>query len=155
MNSNKDLVVTEVSAQSLFDATVRHLRTMTQQSRNGRCMYRDNRGGSCAVGCHVTDDEIKLSDDFEGSIFEEFVEKRGRTWDVLIVSDVLAVSDLNLLPERLQPHVKLLASLQSVHDNTANWSFDGTAFSQRMQDSLRDVARLYDLSQVVIDEPTP
>ena len=49
-----------MNAQELFDKVLAHSRTMTeksQRSEDGRCMYRDGKGGECFIGCLLPDDK--------------------------------------------------------------------------------------------------
>lgn len=48
----------DFSHQEIFDYVVDHLRRQGEEARNigGSCVYRNNRGQSCAVGCLIPDE---------------------------------------------------------------------------------------------------
>lgn len=92
-----------MTKQEIFDTVVAHLRKQGRRAANleGGCMYRAPNGDKCAVGCLIKDDE-----------YIPCMEKNG----------VLRLVLKGLLPNRLKPHLELLADLQNTHDN-ANVDF--------------------------------
>lgn len=145
--------VTKITTdQAIFDLVAEHLLTMPHRSMTRKwsgqtCSYRGDNKLSCAVGCLLTDDECRLPD--------------GRSIDDLVDNSVGCLEDKKILPRRLAPHVELLSSLQSVHDNRRNWHSihgpdyaDGQPHKMRMTVSLRRVAEIHDLNETVLDRFT-
>ncbi len=92
-----------MNEQEVFDTVTRHLLTQMKQARDsvtGICRYRLSDGLKCAVGCLFSDTEH--GDAMEGKGIDQLIDE-------------------GLMPGRLRPHVKLLRSLQHVHDK---WSPD-------------------------------
>jgi hypothetical protein len=105
-----------MTAQEVFDQVATHLLTQGAKStRLSICMYRGAAGRQCAVGCMIPDEE-----------YEERME--GKTIIMLVGNGRLT---------HLKPHLRLLATLQSIHDNMApvDW-----------QDELAIVAPLFGLT---------
>jgi hypothetical protein len=103
--------------EDIFNYVENHLRIQGQSLRNvpsdndgaPECAYRGVGGRSCAVGCLIADDEY--NPEMEG------------TW-------VPILADMNILPPRLKPHLRLLTSLQGFHDDEDNWNDNRRSFSQ-------------------------
>lgn len=89
------------TAQEIIDTVRARLADGTgRATRNGNCVYRTEDGRGCAVGCLLTDDEYD---------------------PVMEGSPVSALKGVGLLPDRLVPHILLLAQLQALHDDPKNW----------------------------------
>ena len=89
----------KTTEQSIFNRVVKHLRKQKVKSwskNHGCCVYRDEHGNKCAVGCLITDKEYTV----------DMEEK-----------SVYPLNDANLLPKRLINFISLLCRLQNVHDN--------------------------------------
>jgi hypothetical protein len=104
----------QATAQEVFDQVANHL--LIQRAvcigHDGNCMYHLD-GMRCAAGCLISEDEYKTQ--FENSI-----------WYKLVTSGL--VSD---------NHEKLIAELQSIHDNigVSQW-----------KEYLKDIADRYSLT---------
>lgn len=125
----------EARLQSLFDRVATHL--LTQEVRawdtdNERCMYRDDDGRSCAVGCLI--EESKYSYEIEGRSLSD-----GNSSDTRRIIDAVEGSLGHNLND---DEVSLLTKLQHVHDaiDIDDW---------RRQ--LACVAESYGLSLAVLD----
>lgn len=112
--------------QEIYDEVVTFLvKQGKRASGQGSCMYRTENGLKCAIGCLIPDELYKY--DMEGPGI---------------------VTLLNSFPELdfLSPHVSLLVSLQSAHDNGDNWAsieafkrrFTNTAYSFLLNSSILD-----------------
>ena len=100
MNTITLATLHEATAQEVFDQAARHLLTQGQQSLSayGICVYRNNGGLKCVVGCFISDDEYNPA--FEG-----------RLWEVLAEEEEVPFA-----------HSFLLANLQDIHDSDpASW----------------------------------
>ena len=60
------------------------------------CKYRTDSGLTCAIGCLLTDEE-----------YDPFMEDKG----------IEGLKHNGFLPDRLRPHINLLARLQECHDD--------------------------------------
>jgi hypothetical protein len=126
-------VKTLTTREEIFDYVESHLKNQGRRSGlqlPGRTVfidgaYRGEGGTMCAVGCLLADDE-----------YDPGMENLS----VEIVS----------LPERLLPHTRMLADLQSFHDRVWNWSSDGTGPL-----SSRGTSRLRDLRSRWLGAPSP
>lgn len=116
-----------LTIQEVFDNIVYHLGTMPEQSYNtqifnkqGRptCMYRNTDGNSCAVGRMIADDEYS------------------RQMECHTVSTI--VRKHTSMKERLEVHLDLLADLQVIHDEPANW----TGNRRLMKEKLLQIVRI-------------
>lgn len=144
--------MSEITAQSIFDTTARHLRAMRRPSkRYGRGSYRGFDGARCAVGVHLTDEECQLPTETRHLFVDpRIVDSASGTIDALGLGDVQSLLSQGLLPERLVPHVDLLASLQVVHDNGLIWSDGGGIAVTRARKALLEAAELHGLSTAVV-----
>lgn len=97
--------------QEIYDHVVRHLLTQNEKSLSGNtCMYRDEEGNKCAVGCLIPDDVYKLYGVLiEGLVMFDIIneDENGRP-----LIKVLKMSKVNLLTS-----TDLLCALQDVHDS--------------------------------------
>ena len=142
--------MSELTAQEVFDTTVRHLRTMKRQSRIGdKCAYRGYDGSKCALGCHLTDEEVLIP--AEHRIRHAYGHEI-ETLDQLPDSSAEALVELRIMPERLIPHEDLLVSLQSIHDGSWNWQTEGGIDVSRVRERLSHVAYEYDLNIKIVSE---
>jgi hypothetical protein len=146
--------MSELTAQSVFDTTARHLRSMRRPSKMyGRGMYRGYDGARCAVGVHLTDEECQLPEDRRGLFVDpRMTESTGFTLDALGYGDVTGLMEQNLLPERLVPHVRLLAALQVAHDSAWNWMPEGGVDVSRMGKDLLRIAEGFLLDPSIVTE---
>ncbi len=127
-----------MTPQEIFDTVARHL--FTQGERAGvlvgddvdgdpvfACKYRAPGGRSCAVGVLIPDKAY--SEDMEGQ-------------------GVIAVYENNTrwLPVWMGSNLKLLGSLQSVHDDYSCWGSTGS-----LRAALANVADFYNLNAKVLD----
>lgn len=114
-----------LTAQQVFDTTITHLITQgvpANDALNG-CRYRGPNHTSCAVGCHITDEEYQPS-----------MESNG----------VMELIQHNLLPERLIGHAKLLTLLQyALHDTTM---VEEGCFGSSCVNKATCIARQYNLN---------
>lgn len=63
------------TAQEVFDHVAKHLLTQkTKCLTEGRCVYRNEHGMSCAAGCIIADDEYKES--MEGKIWQDLIRHK-------------------------------------------------------------------------------
>jgi len=93
---------TVMTAQEVFDIAVGGvLKQGALSAESGRCFYRGPNGLKCAVGQLLKDDEV---------------------------NDELALYDM-VLPDRLEPHRKLLEELQSAHDDATSLSHPMNGFA--------------------------
>lgn len=90
-----------LTAQELFDATVKHLAEQGGPSKDtqGRCYYRWFGGHRCAAGVNIRDDEYRSE---------------------MEMISVYELDEKGLLPARLEPHIELLSQLQGAHDNATS-----------------------------------
>lgn len=113
-----------MTAQEIYTKVRKHLLTqmaVSKVSRGSHCLYRSPEGLSCAVGCLLDDDLAARLDQ---------VSKNG-------FGDVESIQEL--LPENLRAHVKLLETLQVVHDK---WP------PESWEERLNAVARTWGLEPV-------
>lgn len=110
--------------QEIFDKALNGILKQGVPSMNsmGLCKYRGPNGTMCAVGLFVTDDEAEVMDADPG---------------------MCAIKDLPyaVVPDRLRPHLDLLADLQWAHDNAAG----RTPFVEEYKLRMRDVAKNWNL----------
>lgn len=102
-----------MNAQEIFDKVATHLIQQGEpaMNSNGDCVYRNDQGLKCAVGCLIPED--KYEDRFEnlgiGSVLH-FDESRQRDvdglWDVLEEEGIAK-----------DEHLQLLEDLQGTHDH--------------------------------------
>ncbi len=130
-----------MTPQEIFDTVARHLFTQGERAgivldddaddgvRKGffSCRYRAPGGAKCAVGALIPDEAYSFN-----------MEERG-------VADVYH-SFSAVLPVWMGDNVKLLASLQSVHDDRCYWESTGS-----MREALANVADFYNLNASVIN----
>lgn len=112
--------------QEIFDTVVTFLVKQGKRAVELGCMYRTEDGLKCAVGCLIPDE-----------LYKDEMEKPG------------VVSLLNSFPELdfLKPHVDLLVSLQSAHDNGDNWA-SIEAFKRRFSNT----ANSFQLNRSILDQ---
>lgn len=91
-----------MNAQEIFDKVVAHLRQQNTVCRapDGMCLYRNDQGLSCAVGCLISDEEYSLSME-ENTVVQ------------MLHSEHCPIS----LRDRLASYIPLLTQLQKIHDN--------------------------------------
>lgn len=138
-----------MEAQDVFDRVVRHLGALPRQASvtmddgGVACRYRTDDGLCCAVGCLLTEAEVRT--DFNGKAIAE------------LEFSVTMMSRNNLIPRRLLPHLSLLHDLQQVHDDRFNWHGDGPANRSRMRRDLMAIATSgrFTLDHGVVDEVFP
>lgn len=124
-----------MTPQEIFDTVARHL--FTQGERAGivldddamgfSCRYRAPGGAKCAVGALIPDEAYSFN-----------MEER-------VIADVYHCFSA-VLPVWMGDNVKLLASLQSVHDDFSYWESTGS-----MREALANVADFYNLDASVLD----
>lgn len=92
--------------QEIFNTVALHLMKQGRPSAivnsltdTRKCVYRDGQGGSCAVGCLLTDEEA------------DAIAQAGGNSD-----DVDSLLSSGLLPERFKTEIDLLIDLQGAHD---------------------------------------
>jgi hypothetical protein len=91
----------DMTAQEVFDTVVAHLRTQGAKATDAEgCLYRGPNGTSCAAGCLIKNEEYNP-------------EMERQNIGALLGRDSTPIA----LRDRLLPHVPLLMSLQSVHDD--------------------------------------
>lgn len=118
------------SAQSLYDWAVQRLAALPQQPKE--CAYRipDPVVPACIVGHLITDEEHRITqaqrdnvtdwnDDLDRPTCSIPVD--ASTWDDLTEPSVYEVVGCGLMPDRLEPHARLLSDLQILSDNDAFW----------------------------------
>jgi hypothetical protein len=113
----------------VFNHVVEHLRKQGTKSLHpdgGICAYRGRDENMCAVGCLIADDEYDPA--WEGkAIFTIIIE--------------------NLLPpdlkERVEPNMKMLTDLQSLHDNYLE--YENGAFTDITQHSISYYRRKWNI----------
>lgn len=105
---------TPLTAQSIFDQVVEHLRKQQMQSSDAdKCRYRlvhDKETLKCAAGCLITDEEYQPWMDEE--------------WDDTTLESILGnLQCPQSLKERLGNFIDLIGDLQNIHDNcgTSQW----------------------------------
>ena len=130
-----------MTPQEIFDTVARHLFTQGERAdivldddtddgvRKGffSCRYRAPGGAKCAVGALIPDEAYSPS-----------MEERN-------FSDVYD-SFAPVLPLWMGDNLRLLASLQSVHDDHHYWGSTGS-----MREALANVADFYHLNASVLD----
>ena len=90
----------DASAQEVYDFVAAHLLRQGEQSKDDvSCLYRDEEGRSCAVGCLIPD--AVYSDSMEGDL-DDLVHGYGPR-----------------LPSFFKRHFRLLRDLQEVHDRSS------------------------------------
>lgn len=109
--------MTTLSMQQIFDKVVTHLLTQNAKSVDNMndCLYRNEQGLRCAVGCLIADEHY--TPDLEGHYSGSGV-----------VSFALEKSGVEITPQV----DKLLSALQSIHDNSEveYWGSDLQAVAQ-------------------------
>ena len=118
--------------QETFEIVAKHLITQGKVSLGPtgiNCAYRGDNGTKCAVGCLIPDE--KYSSSLEGFSIQKY---KYATFDGAI--------NITALMQELGYDLKLLKSLQGVHDNNpcSDWS-----------DALRSVASRFGLNTRVLD----
>ena len=90
-----------MTREEILETVTKHMLAQSERSTDGAgaCMYRGQDGLACAVGCLMTDEEAEAADLFRGD------------------TDVVILQEAGLIPERLEPHLELLAKLQTIHDS--------------------------------------
>ncbi|TXM69670.1 hypothetical protein [Methylobacterium sp. WL120] len=136
------LVKPELTKQEIFDATIRYAATMPKRCMDiSGCAYRNEENTSaCFVGALLTDDEVLDGD------------------SNVVIGGVDTLMNLAMLPDRLQPHTKLLTNLQRIHDSGGNWSgkdYEGPANRERMRSEFKLVADEFGLAHTAIREVFP
>ncbi len=119
------------SPQEIFNLVARHLFQQGKRSldRTGQsCRYRSAGGLKCAVGILIPD-----------------VMYRHSMENLRIHALLGNFRNLGELPGYFFQHQGLLSSLQAVHDLEDNWTV-----TSRMQNSLRSVARIYELNSDIL-----
>lgn len=112
------------SEQEVFDAVVKHAEQMTRPSVvDTHCAYRSDGGNKCIVGALIEDcDYTKEMDDctYGGG------------------SDVLSLSEQDLLPDYLTNYIPILKQCQGAHDH---YHHLGAAWKGLMIEELKDIAQ--------------
>lgn len=110
------------SMQFEFNAVCEHLIRQGRQSMSDSrdCLYRDEYGNSCAVGCRIPDKFYRL--DMEGKLVAGLIAEGYE-----LPSEIIEYSDL-------------FRSLQNVHDDDSNWRNMSI-----LKESLQNVANRYNL----------
>lgn len=108
--------------QEIFDKALNGIlkQGVPSMMSSGVCKYRGPNGTMCAVGLLLTDDEALAMDDVMGAIDDLPVE---------------------LVPERLLPHMDLLSAIQCAHD----YASSRTPFVEEYKVRMRDVAKSFKL----------
>jgi hypothetical protein len=128
--------------QEIFDRVAVHLLTQNEQCRElggGTCVYRDDYGHSCAIGCLIPD-EIYDSV-IEGTAICDLtdIEEDEEEWAWLLL-DVLIRSEVT---DKQLSNYSLLDALQKLHDC-------GSPDSWKIR--LMHLAIGHDLSSSVVDD---
>lgn len=120
----------EFTAQNIYDKVATHLFTQGRRSRFGSsCMYRDDLGNSCAVGCLIPNDEYLYEMEFRDAdrLISMFKDR---------VPSIAA----------MEPFKDLLSHLQYVHDSSYNWSDTST-----MRRALKEIATSRNLDPSILE----
>lgn len=119
-----------LTEQEIFDHISYHLGTQDRRSvqSNGLCVYRGPNNRSCAVGYLLKDNEV-----------DEKINGKG----------IRALYFDGYCPERLEPHVDLLVSLQGIHDTTSYWTDNRINMKHR----LAHTASVNKLDSTILDNP--
>jgi hypothetical protein len=99
------------TAQEIFTKTVQHLRKQGRRAINpddGGCAYRGSDGTSCAVGCHIANED-----------YTPDMESHGLATLIALFGHRPSVS-------ALREHLKLFGALQWAHDQgtPGSWEYD-------------------------------
>jgi hypothetical protein len=94
-----------LAAQEIMERVSLHLITQGEPAKNydGDCVYRDDHGRKCAVGCLIPDDRYDPEMDREGTALSTAIDS---IKDMFPVFEELGFHD----------HIDLLEDLQRVHD---------------------------------------
>lgn len=109
-----------MTAQELFNQAYLGVLAQDGPSRlpsSSMCAYRGPEGRKCALGLIITDEEYSPA--MEG-------------WGAY------RLDDRGLLPERLRPHLPLLARMQDAHDSYSDHTDD--QFRQDFQQEMKEIA---------------
>ena len=110
--------------QEIFDKALNGIlrQGVPSMTDHGLCKYRGPNNTACAVGLFLTDEEAEAMDADPG---------------------MCAIKDLprGLVPERLHPHMNLLADIQWAHDRASG----RTPFVEEYKQSMRKVAKDWNL----------
>lgn len=138
-----------LSSQEIFDKVAVHLIKQGRPSKTLRdvpgpalCVYRDGKGGSCAVGCLIPD------------------EKYDPDFDMADDSSVNAMLNSEAFCEALkaggvdpESQAFLLAELQEFHDTMPDYK--GQAMTAFLLDRLPEVARAHGLHDQALQQFKP
>jgi len=114
----------EHTGEQVYNHIRDHLLSMSHRSMSDdgeTCAYRGVDGSKCAAGILIPDDE------YVGNM-------EGHAWLNLVQSDTFGIPEY---------HRDLIADLQCVHDNRANWNDGGIGLNATGIEQLADVARRY------------
>ena len=95
-----------MTPQEIFNFSVNHMREQGVPSKDphdGMCLYLDDEGKSCAVGCFIEDPELahEMDENPEGSTIDELIKEPYFR---------------RKLPDWMASNTDLLISLQELHD---------------------------------------
>lgn len=131
-----------ITAQEIFDRTVRHLIQQDGPSvaqpegyRGVLCAYRGDNGRACAVGYWIPDEKYTLA--LEGNSLRSYVTDGAYDWCETVVS---------ALPPGFREHLPLLERLQQAHDAQMSTLMDTYVDRKNMYRTLREIAEEFGLS---------
>jgi hypothetical protein len=121
--------------QQEFDAVVAHLYEQGRPAKIARfCVYRTETGLSCAVGCRIPDSVYEASMDQPA--------EDGTGTGILSLIDRFGT----VLPPEIKEYESLFTRLQAVHDDEFNVNDKGEFHLNRIEDTLRYIAREFGLT---------
>lgn len=127
-----------ITAQEIFDRTVRHLHDQGQKCGNGTtCLYRGENNLRCAVGYWIPDDRYTAK--IEGNTVPHLIENY-------------------VLPADIAEHDDLLGDLQRSHDGAEiddSRAWANVNFTDGIACKLKRVARNRSLSDALVRELWP
>lgn len=134
--------------KELFQQVVNHLgkQRATSMSDTGDCMYRNDAGLMCAVGCLINEDLYDPR--FEGVSVRTLSAVRYDGVDPYDVTALLEALEGSGVDVSDRDTTSMLIDLQRLHDNSASWSEMGME-SLRTQLSL--IAATWDIEDVNYD----
>lgn len=121
-----------MTPQEIFDTVATHLFTQGKRAMDpntDRCAYRTPDGKKCAIGCLIPDE-----------LYDQGME--GYSVSCLVDAKFL-------LPSFFNRNLRLLSSLQSVHDGIGCWSS-----KESLRAELAKVADIYNLSTETLSQLT-
>lgn len=121
-----------MTPQEIFDTVATHLFTQGRRSmHNGICVYRGENNLKCAVGILIPD-----------SVYTPWMDSKS-PYGLDVYSLIRKFH--KELPVWFGQNKALLLDLQEVHDAEDNWQK-----SVRMQESLQNIAKHYDLNPSIL-----